>query len=208
MFITFEGSEGSGKSSQILPLSETLRQKGYDVLLTREPGGTAIGEQIRAILSNLDNVAMQQRTEILLFQASRAQLVEEVIRPHLVKGGVVLCDRYADSTLAYQGYGYQRNLDQVRHLVDFATGNLKPDLTLFLDLEVEEGLQRRARGGSLNRLDTYDLDFYRRVRQGYLEMAAQEPERWVVIDASLPFAQVQDALLAAVLLKLAQKSRV
>ncbi|MDD5468570.1 MAG: dTMP kinase [Anaerolineales bacterium] len=208
MFITFEGSEGSGKSSQILPLSETLRQKGYDVLLTREPGGTAIGEQIRAILSNLGNVAMQQRTEILLFQASRAQLVEEVIRPHLVKGGVVLCDRYADSTLAYQGYGYQRNLDQVRHLVAFATGNLKPDLTLFLDLEVEEGLQRRARGGSLNRLDTYNLDFYRRVRQGYLEMAAQEPERWVVIDASLPFAQVQDALLATVLHKLAQKSRV
>ncbi|MDD2695181.1 MAG: dTMP kinase [Anaerolineales bacterium] len=208
MFITFEGSEGSGKSSQILLLSETLRQKGYDVLLTREPGGTAIGEQIRAILSNLDNVAMQQRTEILLFQASRAQLVEEVIRPHLVKGSMVLCDRYADSTLAYQGYGYQRNLDQVRHLVDFATDNLKPDLTLFLDLEVEEGLQRRARGGSLNRLDTYDLDFYRRVRQGYLELAAQEPERWVVIDASLPFAQVQDALLAAVLLKLAQKSRV
>lgn len=208
MFITFEGSEGSGKSSQILLLSETLRQKGYDVLLTREPGGTAIGEQIRAILSNLDNVAMQQRTEILLFQASRAQLVEEVIRPHLVKGSMVLCDRYADSTLAYQGYGYQRNLDQVRHLVDFATDNLKPDLTLFLDLEVEEGLQRRARGGSLNRLDTYDLDFYRRVRQGYLEMAAQEPERWVVIDASLPFAQVQDALLATVLHKLAQKSRV
>lgn len=208
MFITFEGSEGSGKSSQILPLSEILSQKGYDVLLTREPGGTSIGEQIRLILSNLDNVAMEQRTEILLFQASRAQLVEEVIRPHLEKGGVVLCDRYADSTLAYQGYGYQRDLEQVRHLIAFATGDLKPDLTLFLDLEVEEGLRRRARGGSLNRLDTYDLDFYQRVRQGYLEMAAREPGRWVVIDAAQPFESVQAALLDVILQRLRQKARV
>jgi len=202
MFITFEGSEGSGKSSQIVLLCDFLQQQGYDVLLTREPGGTQIGEQIRQILSNLDNTAMHPRTETLLFQASRAQLVEQVIQPHLQKGGVVLCDRYADSTLAYQGYGYQRDLDQIRLIVHYATGGLTPSLTLFLDLEVEEGLQRRARGGELNRLDTYQLDFYRRVRQGYLELASLEPQRWVVIDASRSRGQVQAEIREIVLARL------
>ncbi len=129
LFITFEGTEGSGKSSQIGALAEYLRQMGYNVLTTREPGGTPIGEQVRAVISNLDNTAMHPRTEILLFQASRAQLVEQVIRPHLSSGGLVLSDRYADSTLAYQGYGYQTDLVKLKTLVDFATGGLKPDLT-------------------------------------------------------------------------------
>ncbi len=113
MFITLEGTEGSGKSSQIAPLAEYLRQKGYNVLATREPGGTPIGEQVRAIISNLDNTAMHPRTEILLFQASRAQHVEQVIRPHLARGGLVISDRYANSTLAYQGYGYQTDLQRL-----------------------------------------------------------------------------------------------
>ena len=191
MFITFEGSEGSGKSSQITPLGEYLGEQGYDVLLTREPGGTAISEQIRAILSNLENTKIEVRTEILLFQASRAQLVEEIIRPHLAKGGVVLCDRYADSSMAYQGYGYQRDLEEVRRIIQFATGGLKPDLTLLLDIEVKEGLRRRAEGGEWNRLDAYQLDFYTRVRQGYLEMARMEPERWVVINANQTPERVQ-----------------
>jgi dTMP kinase len=203
MFITFEGSEGSGKSSQIVLLYDFLHQRGYDVLLSREPGGTDIGEQIRLILSNRENRAMQVRTETLLFQASRAQLVEEVIKPHLAGGGIVLCDRYADSTLAYQGYGYQRDLEQIGAIVRYATDGLTPDLTLFLDLEVEEGLRRRARVGGLNRLDTYDVDFYQRVRQGYLVLARQEPHRWVIIDASQPVEQVQAEIQTIVLERLA-----
>ena len=199
MFITFEGSEGCGKSTQIQLLAEFLRQQGYYVLLTREPGGTVIGEQIRAILANRENTMMQLRTEILLFQASRAQLVEELIKPHLAGGGIVLCDRYADSTIAYQGYGYRNiELEQLRALVHFATAGLQPDLTLLLDLDVEIGLSRRSKGGQINRLDTYDLDFYQRVRQGYHELARQQPLRWVTIDAAQPFAKVQEDIRQAV----------
>lgn len=199
MFITFEGSEGCGKSTQIQHLAEFLRQQGYNVLLTREPGGTLIGEQIRAILANRENTMMQLRTEILLFQASRAQLVEELIKPHPAGGGIVLCDRYADSTIAYQGYGYRNiELEQLRALVDFATAGLQPDLTILLDLDVELGLRRRSSGGQINRLDTYDLDFYQRVRQGYHELARQQPLRWVTIDAARPFAKVQEDIRQAV----------
>ena len=169
-----------------------------------EPGGTPIGEQIRAVISDLKNTDMQKRTEILLFQASRAQLVEQVIRPHLAQGGLVVCDRYADSTLAYQGYGYQLfDLERLRPLIHFATGGLTPDLTLLLDLEVEEGLRRRAKGGEWNRLDAYELGFYRRVRQGYLEMAHSEPQRWVVVDATPGLDEVERALRKIVLERLA-----
>ena len=203
MFITFEGSEGSGKTSQQEKLAEYLSAQGYQPLVTREPGGTPIGEQVRVILSDLDHTAMHPRAEILLFQASRAQLVEQVIRPHLEKGGVVLCDRYADSTIAYQGYGYQLvDLDKLRSIVTFATGGLKPDLTLLLDVDVEEGLRRRASGGEWNRLDAFDPDFYQRVRQGYHQMARAEPGRWVVIDAGKPPDQVQAAIRSVVLERL------
>ncbi len=194
MFITLEGTEGSGKSSQIGPLARYLRRKGYDVLTTREPGGTPIGEQVRAVLSNLENTAMHPRTEILLFQASRAQLVEQVIRPHLARGGLVLSDRYADSTLAYQGYGYQTDLEQLKTIVNYATAGLQPDLTILLDLDVEEGLRRRARGGEWNRLDAYDPAFYQRVRQGYYQLAQADPGRWVIVDASKAPRQVQAEL--------------
>jgi dTMP kinase len=206
VFITFEGSEGCGKSSQIALLSRFLQERGYDILTTREPGGTPIGEQIRAVISSLQNTEMQQRTEILLFQASRAQLVEQVIRPHLAKGGVVLSDRYADSTIAYQGFGYQRDLAPLRALIQFATGGLKPDLTLLLDVDVEVGLKRRARGGEWNRLDALQLDFYQRVRQGYFQLAKEEPERWVVIDAMQSFKQVQQAIQRAVVERLVPPS--
>lgn len=194
MFITLEGSEGSGKTSQIAPLAEALCLAGYSVLLTREPGGTPIGDQIREVLAAFKNTDMEPRTEILLFQASRAQLVAQVIRPHLKSGGVVLCDRYADSTLAYQGYGYKLELGPLRALIDFATGGLKPDLTVLLDLDVDEGLRRRAQSGEWNRLDAFQLEFYQRVRQGYLELAQAEPERWVIVDAALPFAAVAEAI--------------
>ena len=191
MFITFEGSEGSGKTSQISRLADYLRQAGYPVLTTREPSGTHLGDQIRDILWDQSNADMGKHSEILLFQASRAQLVERVIRPCLQSGGIVLSDRYADSTLAYQGYGYEIDLQTLRPIISFATGGLKPDLTLFLDLPVEVGLKRRAQGGGINRLDALDPDFYRRVRQGYHDMAQAEPSRWVVIDANRSFEEVQ-----------------
>ena len=191
MFITFEGPDGSGKSSQVAALAEFLNQTGYPVLVTREPGGTPIGDQVRAILSNLENTGMHPRTETLLFLAARAQLVEQVICTHLEKGDVVLCDRYADSTLAYQGFGHGNDLTQIRNLISFATGGLKPDLTILLDIDVEVGLRRRARGGEWNRLDAYNLEFHQRVRQGYHQLTLAEPDRWVVIDAGQPPERVQ-----------------
>jgi dTMP kinase len=194
MFITLEGPEGSGKTTQIPLLADFLRKRGLDVLTTREPGGTSIGEQVRTILHNLENKEMQPRTEILLFQASRAQLVEQVIRPHLKIGGIVLSDRYADSTLAYQGYGHQIDIESLRVLLTFATGGLKPDLTILMDVEVEMGLRRKELKGEWNRLDAYDLEFHHRVHQGYLKLVKAEPERWEVVDASQPPAKVQDLL--------------
>ena len=202
MFITLEGTEGCGKTTQVAPLAEFLRQQGWDVLTTREPGGTPIGEQIRAVLHNLENTAMHAHTEILLFQAARAQHVEQLIRPQLARHGLVICDRFADSTLAYQGYGRQQPLEPLRALVDYATGGLKPDLTLLLDLDVEVGLLRRAKGGEWNRLDALEVAFYQRVRQGYYELVQSEPDRWVVIDASLPPVEVQQAMRAAVMMQL------
>lgn len=194
MFITLEGPEGSGKTYQLPLLAEYLRQRGFDVLTTREPGGTSISEQIRTVLHNLENKEMNPRTEILLYQASRAQLVDQVIKPHLKRGGVVLSDRYADSTLAYQGYGHQIDIESLRILVTFATGGLKPDLTILLDVDVETGLRRKELKGEWNRLDAYDLQFHQRVHQGYLQLVQAEPERWEVIDASHSPKKVQDEL--------------
>lgn len=199
MFITLEGPEGSGKTSQMAPLAEFLREQGLSVVTTREPGGTEIGNQVRAILTNLENTSMHPRTEILLFLAARAQLVEQCIRPELSRGSLVLCDRYADSTLAYQGYGHGTDLSLLRQLLDFATGSLWPDLTLLLDIDPEKGLQRRRTGGDWNRLDAYALAFHKRVWQGYQELARQEPKRWVLIDASQPMDVVQDQLRQAIL---------
>jgi dTMP kinase len=194
MFITFEGPDGSGKTTQVAPLSEYLIQQGHQVLITREPGGTAIGDQIRRILSDLKNTGMHPRSETLLFLAARAQLVEQVIKPHLADGYIVLCDRYADSTMAYQGYGHQNDLNQISSLISFATGGLKPDLTLLLDVGAEAGLKRKAEGTEWNRLDAYSLEFHQRVRQGYAVLAESEPARWVVIDADQPTGRVQELI--------------
>lgn len=206
MFITLEGPDGSGKTSQIGPLVEFLRQKGYQIWATREPGGTEISNQIRKILMDLKNRGMNPRTEILLFCAARAQLVEEVIRPHLLQGEIVLCDRYADSTLAYQGYGHGVDLDFLRRLLDFTTDGLWPDLTLLLDIDPEIGLQRRRVGDAeWNRLDDYDLSFHRRVQAGYHELVRLEPNRWQVINASQSADKVQSSLQEAILARLRQK---
>jgi len=136
LFITFEGPDGSGKTTQARLLAARLRGQGHDVIYVREPGGTAIGDQIRQIVHDVRNVEMQPRAELLLYSASRAQLVEQVIRPHLARGGIVICDRYADSSLAYQGYGRGLDLDMVQRIQAFATGGLTPDLTFYLDLDV------------------------------------------------------------------------
>ncbi|MBX3005580.1 MAG: dTMP kinase [Anaerolineales bacterium] len=199
MFITLEGPEGSGKTSQLPLLEQALLAAGYRVRTTREPGGTPIGDQIRKVLFDLGNKAMQPRTEILLFQSSRAQLVEEVIRPALAAGEVVLCDRYADSTMAYQGYGHQLELAPLAELVRFATGGLTPDLTLFLDIPPRDGLRRRDAGGNWNRLDDYQVEFHERVYAGYRELIAAEPRRWVVVDATRPPAEVTRDLAEIVL---------
>lgn len=200
MFITLEGPDGSGKTSQVQPLAEYLRGQGYPVFTTREPGGTAIGDQVREILMSLKNTGMNPRTETLLFCSARAQLVDEVIRPHLAQGDIVLCDRYADSTLAYQGYGHGNDLDLLRKVLNFATGGLVPDLTVLMDIDSEIGLRRRKTGGGeWNRLDAYELDLHKRVRAGYLEMAKAEPQRWVVVDASPEPGVVQSALRQVIL---------
>lgn len=199
MFITFEGPDGSGKTTHILPLAEFLRGQNYDVLTTREPGGTEIGDQIRAVLTRLENTKMHPRTETLLFLAARAQLVEQCIRPQIQNERIVISDRYGDSTLAYQGYGHGNDLQELRHLLNFATGNLWPDLTLLLDISPEQGLQRKRGGDEWNRLDAYELEFHRRVWQGYHELAKLDPQRWVVIDASQSFEIIQTQIRQVVM---------
>lgn len=208
MFITFEGPEGSGKSSQIRLLYDYLLAQGVAVRLTREPGGTPIGDEIRACVHNVQNTAMCPEAELLLYSASRAQLVGEVIRPSLASGQVVLCDRFYDSTLAYQGYGRALDLTALRQITHFATGGLKPDLTLLLDIDVEVGLARRTGGGvEMNRLDLETVAFHQRVRQGYHQLAAQEPARWVIIDANRSPAAVQADLRAIVVDRLGNEIR-
>ncbi len=182
-FITFEGIEGSGKTTQIHLLMDWLKQRTEQVLLTREPGGTSIGEQIRAVLLNPINTEMTPEAEILLFSAARAQIVREVIRPRLAEGWIVICDRFADSTLAYQGYGHGLPLDDLLRITEFATGGLWPDLTVYLDLDVDAGLRRKAATPEeWNRMEAQDIAFHRRVRQGYWALAAQHPDRWLVLD--------------------------
>lgn len=204
MFITFEGPDGSGKSTQIALLADSLRARGHRVSLTREPGGTPIGDQVRDVLHDLRNEGMHPHTEILLYCASRAQLVAEVIWPRLEAGEIVVCDRYADSTLAYQGYGRGLDLGVLRAILDFATGGLRPDLTLYLDISAEEGLRRRQQaaqdGAEWNRMDALSLAFHRRVRAGYLALVAAEPDRWVLVpgmgDPQAIHAQISEIVLA------------
>lgn len=203
MFITLEGPEGSGKTSHIKPLAEWLSGQGHTVYTTREPGGTSIGEQVRQVIHDLRNTEMHPRTEALLYQAARAQIVEEVLRPRLAAGQVVLCDRYYDSTLAYQGYGHQViPLDELRQIIRFATGGLTPDLTLLLDLDVEVGLARKGKQDEWNRLDAYTAEFHQRVRKGYHELVRLEPGRWVVIDAGQNWDAVQTDLRSVIIPRL------
>ena len=212
MFISIEGLGGSGKTTQAQRLYDWLRLRGHDVLLTREPGGTPIGEQIRALLHDLDNTAMQPATELLLYNASRAQLVAEELRPQLESGGIALCDRYADSTLAYQGYGHGQDLELLRGVIDAATGGLQPDVTIFLDIAPQMALERRRMaslfGEEWNRLDDFELAFHQRVYDGYQALAAAEPQRWLCVDAQRSILDVQALLRKALAERLPQPTRV
>ncbi len=199
MFITFEGPEGSGKSTQVRLLVEWLRERGYQVLSTREPGGTAIGDAVRRVLLDVRHTEMRPQTEVFLFSAARAQLVDEVIRPFLAQGGVVVSDRYVDSTLAYQGYGRGLDVDLLRQISEFAIGGLWPDLTIYLDVPVEEGLRRKRQtsllgGEELNRLDMEELKFHHKVVEGYRELMKAEPSRWRVVDGTRSPEAVRDEI--------------
>ncbi len=197
-FITLEGPEGGGKSTQAKRLAEQLQSEGHDVLFTREPGGTEIGDQIRKVIMSLDNKSMSPEAEFLLFSASRAQVVRQLIQPQLARDGIVVCDRFYDSSLAYQGYGHDLDLETLRVVTRFVTGGLVPDLTILLDLSSELGLERRKSDGRWNRLDDYDLAFHERVREGYFKLMETEPERWVLIDASQMQDEIQEQIRSAV----------
>lgn len=211
MLITFEGIEGSGKSTQLQRLAVFLRERGHNVVTTKEPGGTQIADRIRAILLDSKNV-IDPIAEVLLFAASRRQNTMEIIRPASDRGHVVLCDRYTDSTLAYQGFGRLINLDQLRTLNGWATGDLNPDITLIFDLPEETGLSRAMRRNSSapadeGRFEAEDLRFHRRVREGYLALASAEPARYAVIDATGSVDEVFDRTLDAVRKRLPELGR-
>jgi dTMP kinase len=204
-FITFEGGEGSGKSTQARLLAGHLKQKGYDVIATREPGGTEIGDAIRAVLLNPEFTEMGNVTELLLLAASRAQNVHERIKPGLERGAVVICDRFIDSTLAYQGYGRKFDLKLLEALNRLATGGVTPDLTILLDLPVEVGLGRakaldkgESKSGEGDRIEQLDIDFHRRLRQGFLELAAREPKRFEILEITEGIEVIQDKVVEVV----------
>lgn len=196
LFITFEGPEGSGKTTQIRLLEQSLRRRGHVVTVTREPGGTHLGDAVRSLLLQRQDISIGARAEALLFNAARAQLVDEVIRPALDAGQIILCDRYIDSTLAYQGYGRRMDADKLSGVIDFATGTLLPDLTVFLDIEPQQGLQRKQADTHIewNRLDQETLDFHHAVRAGYQHLIEADPQRWVVVDASRDRTYIQDII--------------
>jgi dTMP kinase len=199
MFIAFEGGEGAGKSTQEALLADHLTARGYEVVRTREPGGTPAGEAIRAVVLSPDYEGLDGRAEALLFAASRGEHVARVIRPALVRGAVVVCDRYIDSSVAYQGAGRNLGMDAVRELSLWATNALLPDLTVVLDIDPEIGLSRLH---SRDRLEGQPLDYHRRVRQAFLDLAAEEPARYIVIDATLDASATAEQLRTAVDIRL------
>jgi dTMP kinase len=197
-FIVFEGGEGAGKTTQIEAIHRWLTQQlnsAIPIIVTREPGGTQLGQRLRQILLSDVEITLADRTELLLYAADRAQHVEQFIKPHLVKGAVVLCDRYTDSTIAYQGYGRRLDLDLIKQLNQIATGGLESDLTLWLDVAVKVGLERARSRGKLNRLDAAKLEFHQSVRQGYMDLAQAYPQRIIPINANKTQSEVQAQII-------------
>ena len=192
LFIAFEGGEGCGKSTQAKILLRKLHQQNIPAILVHEPGGTALGNEIRKLLKRKQGYPIAPEAELFLFGASRAQLVSELIRPALEEEKVVICDRFADSTIVYQGYGRELNLSIVATINNLATQNLGPDLTILLDIPPGQGLARKQ--GPRDRFESEELAFHCRVREGYLKIAASEPSRWLVIDATLPKRKIAEAV--------------
>ena len=203
-FITFEGGEGAGKSIQVEILSSHLSEKGYHIVVTREPGGTRIGEQIRAITHNPENVDLTPVAEAYLMAAARAQHVAQIIEPSIASGKIVICDRFVDSSIAYQGYGRKLGPDVIDKLNELAVNGAVPDLTVYLNVPLELGMQRRKKSNKASdRLDLQQKEFYTRVHQGYLELVKKNPKRYVVIDASRTIVEVASEIWKVVELKVA-----
>lgn len=214
-FITFEGGEGAGKTTLIQNLEADLKNLGYEVVTTREPGGSSLGNTVRQWLLNKDNqLSVNHKAELLLFLAARSQHLEELILPALAKGKIVLCDRFNDSTIAYQGFARGLDIESIKQLCQFVCENVVPDLTLYLDIDPRIGLSRtqhavkeNATAGLVDRIEAEKIEFHQLVRQGFFKLIEQNPSRYIVIDASLPIEDVHQKALTAVnnLLKLSQK---
>jgi dTMP kinase len=189
LFITFEGAEGCGKSTQARALWRRLVRRGIPVLLTYEPGGTALGNRLRYVLKKRLQDKISPLGELFLFAACRVQIVNEVIRPGLQQGKVVICDRFSDSTTVYQGYGRGLNLETIEEINDLATDGIKPDLTILLDIPPQQGLNRKTSRSS-DRFEAENMAFHHKIRDGYLKLAAEEPARWLTIDATMPRAEI------------------
>ena len=187
LFITFEGADGCGKTTQLMLLAKGLKAKGYDVIVTREPGAKGLGEKIREILLNYDG-EVSSKCETFLFLADRAQHMDVIVRPAVEKGKIVLCDRHTDSTVAYQGYGRGSDIERINALNNIATGGDKPDLTFVFDIDADTSMQRV--GSEKDRMESAGVEFFNRVRHGYLEIAHNEPQRVKVIDASKSIEEI------------------
>lgn len=198
IFITMEGPDGSGKTTQIDLLKKYLENKGYDIVIAREPGGTTIGEAIREIILNPDYKEMGHMTELLLYASARAQLVNQVIKPALAEGKAVICDRFVESSAVYQGIGRGLGVDTVYEVNNFALGDVKPKLTIFMDLDAEDGIKRKKKQAELDRMEQEDLSFHKRVVEGYRQLAKLYPERIVPINATLPIDEIHSMIVKEV----------
>lgn len=206
-FITVEGPDGAGKTTQLQLLNDVLKEKGYNVMMTREPGGTRVGNEIRSLILNPDFEEIKEMTEILLYAASRAQHVEELIRPALEAGTIILCDRFVDASLAYQGYGLGHPIDLVRHINDSATGGLAPDRTYLFDLTVTDSKKRMMDRGALDRIEQRDDAFRARVYDGFKQIAALDPERVQIVQANRSIEVIHQDLVEDVITYLEEKER-
>jgi dTMP kinase len=198
IFITIEGPDGSGKTTQIELLREYLEKKGYDSVVTREPGGTVISEAIREIILNPEYKEMSYMTELLLYAAARAQLVNQIIRPALIEGKAVICDRFVESSAVYQGIGRGLGVSTVYEVNNYALGEVKPKLTIFMDLDAEDGIKRKKNQTELDRMEQEDIEFHKRVVEGYRKLAELYPERIVPIDATLSVEDIHSRIVSEV----------